>query len=280
MTAFGVCLFLLLGSFAEMYYKSTTSRSSCSVGEDPREFCNYGASFLKVYAMFVGGIDPTLLTVDTEQNLLVLTIFYGFLFAIVMLNVLVAVIFDAWGRVSPDGERIFFQYRHSFLTEAADLHLFSCSSNGFEGIDRMMDSLLRRFHQRPMEFSKTKRVFGRVMVVVKYIMDASLLCVLFALGLLSAGLLWPTALRRFIFSIGTRDEGTWDASQTEESVGQLESTERRLVQSGGDREALEVIQEELSSLWSDVNALVDETQDIHADVWKLLEKADLGNHTR
>jgi hypothetical protein len=279
MTAFGVCLFLLLGAFAEMYYKSTTSRSSCSVDKDPREFCNYGASFLKVYAMFVGGIDPSLLTVETEQNLLVLTIFYGFLFAIVMLNVLVAVIFDAWGRVSPNGERIFFQYRHTFLTEAADLHLFSFNSNGFEGIDLRMDRLLLRFHCRPNEFSKSKRASGKVLVVIKYFMDAALLCLLFAVGLLSAGLLWPTAFRLFIFSVGTRDEGTWDTLQTEESVGLLESTARRLV-SCGDREVLVAIQDELGSLRSDVNGLVDETQDIHAEVWKLLEKADLGSKTR
>lgn len=274
MTAFGVCLVLLLGSFAEMYYKSTTSRSSCSVDEDPREFCNYGASFLKVYAMFVGGIDPSLLTVETEQNLLILTIFYGFFFAIVMLNVLVAVIFDAWGRVSPDGERIFFQYRHVFLTEAADLHLFACNCNGFEGIDRMMDCLLLRFHRRPLEFSKSKRVVGKGMVVIKYFFDAALLCLLFVVGLVSAGLLWPSSFRRFIFSIGTRDEGL----QTEESSGQLELTERRMVQSCEDRGVvLEDIQDQLTSLRSDVNDLADEAQEIHTDVWKLLEKADLAS---
>lgn len=263
-----------------MYYKSTTGRPSCSPDEDPREFCNYGASFLKVYSMFVAGIDPTLLTVETEQYLLVLTIFYGFFFAIIMLNVLVAVIFDAWGRVSPDGERIFYQYRHMFLTEAADLSLFRYEGNVFKGIDRMMDCLLLRFHHRPKEFSKSKGAIGKAMAVIKYAMDATILCLLFAVGLLSAGLLWPTAFRRFIFSIGTRDEGTWSTPQTDESVGQLDLTERRQVQSFDYREALDVIQEQLSSLRSDVNDLVDETQDIHKDVWKLLEKADPGSQTR
>jgi hypothetical protein len=156
------------------------------------------------------------------------------------------------------------------------LHLFAFNSNGFEGIDRRMDRLLLRFHCRPNEFSKSKRASGKALVVIKYFMDAALLCLLFAVGLLSAGLLWPTAFRLFIFSVGTRDEGTWDTLQTEESVGLLESTARRLV-SCGDREVLGAIQDELGSLRSDVNGLVEETQDIHADVWKLLEKADLGS---
>lgn len=48
--------------------------------------------------MFVGGTDGNLLTMETYTNLLVLSIFYSFLFSIILLNVLVAVIFDAWGK--------------------------------------------------------------------------------------------------------------------------------------------------------------------------------------
>jgi hypothetical protein len=220
--------------------------------------------------MFVGGIDPTLLSTDTEENLLILTVFYGFLFAIVMLNVLVAVIFDAWGRVSPDGERIFFQYRHAFLMEAVDMKHLSGKRRLFSGLDRRMDALLLRFHHRPSELNESPGIAAKSCVFVKYVIDAVMFCFLFAAGLLSAGLLWPISFRRCIFSVGSHDEEPLDA--THGQYRQRSSKGRRLLETRDHGEALLFLKEQLVSLQSDFQDLSDAVQDIHSAYCRILSE--------
>lgn len=180
------------------------------MSEDPSEFCQYGSSFLKVYAMFVSGVDVSLLTTGTDENLLILTVFYGFLFAIVLLNVLVAVVFDAWGRVSPYGERIFYEYRFMFLTETAEKSRRNVFGNfssleSFHWMDRFSDQVLKNFRGRPTDFGDAVKPEAKVLVVAKYLGEGIMLLLLFILGIFSAGVMWPTTFRRFIFSIGTEE---------------------------------------------------------------------------
>jgi hypothetical protein len=252
----------MLGSFAEMYYKSTSGRMNCDRA-DPREFCNYGASFLKVYAMFVIGIDSSLLTTETEENLLVLTSLYGFLFPIVMLNVLVAVVFDAWGRVSPVGEQIFFHHRHVFLMESSDFKFSPGRRHVLDRLDRRMDAVLIGFRRRPSELDDSEGIRRKVVVFMKFIMDVVLIFFLFVAGLLSAGQLWPTAIRRFIFSIGSRDDEPLVVTQAEDSLLPRNSCDLRV--------ALTFLQEQIRSIQSDIQDLSDAVKDLHSDVWRVIE---------
>jgi septal ring factor EnvC (AmiA/AmiB activator) len=95
-------------------------------------------------------------------------------------------------------------------------------------------------------------------------MDAATIFFLFLAGLVSAGQLWPTAMRRSIFSIGSRDDETLDLTQSEDSLLRRNSCDHR--------DAFASLQDQLRSLESEVQDLSDAIKEMHVDVWRVLEK--------
>jgi len=158
--------------------------------------------------MFVAGISGSLLTTDTDTYLLTLTIIYGLIFMVVMINILVAVVFYAWDEVIPRSEKLFWKSRHQFLTETSEALFLQCfkSTTYLDRVDRHFNSTLDRFLSRPKKVSKTKNVFYSFRCSVLYFLEAVYLGIILFLGLLSAGLLWPTPFREAIFSIKARGD--------------------------------------------------------------------------
>jgi hypothetical protein len=190
--------------------KSTVDTLACSAESDTEAFCEYGSAFLKVYAMFVGGTDGNLLTTETDTNLLVLSIFYSFLFSIIMLNVLVAVIFDAWGKVSPYGRLFYWRFRHQFLVETSFARRWfgGTKFSLIDNIDQHLDGVIYRFSIRPERVNDMVDGCSKAREVVLYLAEGIYLALWFVLGLLSASVLWPRAFRKAIFSMGEEEVAT------------------------------------------------------------------------
>jgi hypothetical protein len=220
MIPFGIITFLMLGAFAEMYFKSAHGTSVCVLDVDASDFCAYNEAFLKVYAMFVGGIDGSLLTTDADSNLFWISIFYAFLFSIVMLNVLVAVIFDAWGKVSPYGRLHFWKYRHQFLVEASESKITvrykSPVFRMLEQLDEHLESIIKSFGNRPESVSCLDHPHDKLKGVILYLFEGVYLGTWFLLGLCSASILWPKTFRIAIFSLS--DDETTDGEDGDEAL--------------------------------------------------------------
>ena len=210
-----------------MYFKSAYDTDACL--SDVRDFCVYKEAFLKVYVMFIGGVDGSLLQPDSDDNLFWITIFYGFLFAIVMLNVLVAVIFDAWGRVSPYGRRFYWAYRHEFLIETSGDSV-GLRSSFLESWDNHLSSMIQRFVERPAEVSALPLSSEKLSGIVLYVYEFLYLSLWFFLGLLSASLFWPREFRKAIFSLADEVPDEEEVEQ-DHRVTRLEETNRQLLES-------------------------------------------------
>lgn len=170
--------------------------------------------------MFVGGTDGSLLTMETDTNLLVLSIFYSFLFSIIMLNILVAVIFDAWGKVSPYGRLFYWRFRHQFLVETSFAQRrFGRVNVGFlDKMDQHLDQVIYNFSIRPERVNDMVDASGssKAREAVLYMAEGIYLALWFVLGLLSVSVLWPRAFRNAIFCV-TEEEAAMDTSTTKTS---------------------------------------------------------------
>jgi hypothetical protein len=274
MIPFGITTFLMLGAFADMYLyvkyiplhfavsavrlsstallvipnsKSTFDTSACSIGSDTEAFCEYGSAFLKVYAMFIGGTDGNLLATDTDTNLLVLSILYSFLVVIVTLNVLVAVIFDAWGEVAPYGRLYYWEFRHQFLVETSfAVRWFGGVKSSFiNDIDQHLDGVIYRFSGRPEKVNDLVNRSAKAREVALYIAEGIYMAVWFVLGLLSVSILWPRAFRKAIFAMAE-----------EESA----KPEKTCAQSGPDNARQRADKYKLRTKMSDTNFELGETR--------------------
>jgi hypothetical protein len=238
MIPFGITTFLMLGSFAEMYFKSAFETSVCTEDIDASEFCIYKEAFLKVYVMFVGGIDTSLLTTDTQTGLFWISIFYAFIFSIVMLNVLVAVIFDAWGKVSPHGRLYYWRYRHQFLIETRESKIASRFPM-MDWLEEHQEKVIESFCNRPERVGIAKRRIDKIKGATFYIMEGLYLGMWFVLGLFSASLLWSKTFRTRIFSLAEEESDGDDCSKEREisstdiflvqTMAELEETNRQIL---------------------------------------------------
>jgi hypothetical protein len=256
MIPFGISLFLMLGSFTEMYFKSTYGTDTCTdETSSGAGFCSYGSAFLTAYSMFVGGIDGGLLTTETETNLLILTIIYGFLFVIVMLNILVAVVFDAWGRVSPRGHQFFWYYRHQFLVETTETNYLrvydTLSSRKFNALEDHLNAVLERFSSRPKRATDANTAADSCRESALYLIEGFYLLVWFLLGLVTAGALWCKKFRQFAFSF----EGEEIEDPSEEPDDAMEKLSEA-------QEELQMAREQLATSQNQLDAALNAIQDL------------------
>jgi ankyrin repeat protein len=237
MIPFGTVTFLMLGAFAEMFYKAMIQRPECAIeGLVEADFCRFGDSFLAVYNMFLSGIDPSLLQINTAPHLLWLSLTFQVTFAIVMLNVLVAVIFDAWGDVSPRGRIVFGLHRHRFLMEATEKGWYCLPSSSMgkpylKSLDAHVSAVVGRCEARPAISFQSTSWTVKLTETVYYILETMYLVVWFLLGLCTAGILWAKPFREAIFSFRQEDGvGPDDGKVTGgEEMASLDST-RHMVQ--------------------------------------------------
>ena len=103
-----VCTSLLF-AFGQMYMLNSIGHGRCPIdydasAEGSNEFCSLNYSLFKTYGLFVGGIDIE----DYADNPLMLgiSIVFGYLITIILLNVVIAIVSDSWGKVMDESKEI------------------------------------------------------------------------------------------------------------------------------------------------------------------------------
>ena len=262
MIPFGMTTFLILGSFAEMFYKSMIQRPECAEPVVEAEFCRFDNSFLSVYNMFLSGIDPSLLSPDTESHLLWLSVSFQIIFSIVMLNVLVAVVFDAWGTVSPEGRIVFGLHRHRFLMEVtekgwfcfANPSSFGRTTRSLDAMDKHVEAVLDRFNARPLTAHQSGSFSTKLSESVKYFLEGAYLVVWFILGLFSAGLFWAKPFREAIFSFRKDDYNIIQSDEQEKERAVKEMCEKDMVDNSVSlRQYIDRLEREVTKLRTEIN---------------------------
>jgi len=234
--------FLLLIAFGEMYMADNLANGRCNI-EDGVEtkFCSFGESLLSTFDFFLGGIS---LSENSDSGIMtVISIVYGFLVTIVLLNVVIAIVSDSWAIVHEQGKNVFWQYRLIFLTEVKSYEEYLCISAEPSWIDGLMkicdtcldkvcnffwvreywgsfDSIIDRvtteeYGGLSWQFTYDYKRAGwckKAHMIIKTIILLAIfwffVLLWFLWGLASVGLFWPTSIRRAIFGQMVIEEKT------------------------------------------------------------------------
>ena len=109
---------LILMGFAEMFWAQSWLVGNCGANEaDDEKFCSYWDSVLTAYSFFVGGIEVRDESVNEDNNwsdFTVIAALFGFIVAIVLLNVVIAIVSDLWAEVSGIGTVVYWLNRLEF----------------------------------------------------------------------------------------------------------------------------------------------------------------------
>lgn len=132
---FLITTFLVLGTFAQMYFTATRGTDLCNHSDEDVDspFCSFSESLLKVYTMLVSGMDDSVfynggVSSDDDEShrdsdILVVSIVFGLFVVILLLNILIAVVSDSWQHVQDEGNRVFWSTRFRFLAEVEMAHI-------------------------------------------------------------------------------------------------------------------------------------------------------------
>ena len=124
-----------------MYYVDSAGTERCKLsllddenarryeGEDSK-FCTYQGTFIKIYSMFVAGLDEYLFTNgaveernwriadhDMQYSTMWVSFLFGLLVQILLLNVIIVIVNESWDDVSRHGTEIFWEHRLNALLE-------------------------------------------------------------------------------------------------------------------------------------------------------------------
>jgi len=230
----GVTLLLLM-AFGEMYMAENWANGRCG-NDDGNEatFCSFGESMISTFDFFLGGIPIS--EYSDSRMMTIISIFYGFLVTIVLMNVLIAIVSASWAGVHQQGKEVYWEYRLVFLSEVKSYEKYlclgrdgySCSDRLMKMLDKCLDKICQCFWLREYwgKFDSiidrvTSKEYGglswqfrydygnaesrtiRVYMVAKTCMLLaifySVLLFWFIAGILTIGVFWPVSIRRFIF---------------------------------------------------------------------------------
>lgn len=193
LTPFLVVSFLLLGAFAFGYHV-----------QGRKEYNSLGTSFLGIFSLFVGA--------DQEVHS-ILDIVFGSLIIIVLLNVLIAVVGQAWDDVTKNSKEVYWRYRLRFILEVTRGDKSEdqfCNHMNIFGLRDFLDKDwtsknlkqylgLTTYHkeQRGLYENPTWETRDNLLEVL-----ATLLILFYftLLGFVSFGLLWPMFVLEFLFT--------------------------------------------------------------------------------
>jgi hypothetical protein len=227
LVAFLTALMIILIGFSQMFvtvFQQTdycidfvnVTKSECPTDEnkETRPFCNYWTSFLSVYTMLLGEVDETFF--ETSRVATFFFIIFMFLVVILLANVLIAIVTDSYKVIQDERAAIvFWTNRLDFVAEmdaiangpwkhnirkffgakdTSDHNGHVDVSFGKEFWKRLMDLFEDEVDDNFMSVEFWAYIFLRVVAFV-FIIPAWI-----ALGIFSAGWLWPPQLREYIFT--------------------------------------------------------------------------------
>ncbi len=129
MIPFTVGVTIILCAFAQLYVTENAGTQECSAyynnNGEIADLCVFDSAFLKVYGMFVGGIEIGELS--NTPSMLIISAMFGFIVAILLLNIVIAIVSDKWAEVYEDGELHYWSNRLDFLAEVKSFdRTFKC----------------------------------------------------------------------------------------------------------------------------------------------------------
>lgn len=187
---------LLLLAFAFMYYVQNFNNPE-TFGELPYD--TLWISFQSVLLMFLDAPESTKTLVDA---------LFGLITTIILLNVVIAIVSEAWGRSTEleVTQRLFWGYRLAFVQDVT----LSKNPHKVGKSARMMNHVSDRFNKSRM--SRQERIsdplgigLGRLKRMILHTIHFWQYIIYFVLGLFSFGLCWPAQIRKDIFAIKFRE---------------------------------------------------------------------------
>lgn len=222
---FIISLAVILISFAQMFFivyrQTPVCNASCAAADNGFGFphCTFNKSFLKVFTMMIGEIGE----VNRYQTSTTAQVFYVafvFLVAILLSNILIAIVSDSYSVVKNErAEMVFWSNRLDFVAEMDTIDTLRkrfismiCRNRGHSAIQSEDTEEKENFQ------TKSRAVFAVLISILKdkleedvnafeYCLFLSFRVVViififpiwFALGLVTAGLLWPPQVREWLF---------------------------------------------------------------------------------
>lgn len=198
---FFVMSLLILGAFSFMYFVREFDRDLCSSEsvcstDNGICFCSFWNAFPGVFIFIIRGLDGAATSIDY---------IFGVVVAIVLLNVLIAIVNNEWNDSSESVSGVFWNYRLAYLAEIELLHGLSCERQRssvslfdklerFGWVEKREHGLLyyRMDYQWTDGTSRDRLELVFLFIPVYY--------TLFVLGFVSFGLLWPEEIRRTLLA--------------------------------------------------------------------------------
>lgn len=228
---------LILVAFGEMYNVDSIAQGLClQESNEALNFCTSESSLFSMYAFFVGGIELGDLSSTTTMK--VISIAFGFFVAVVLLNVVIAIVSKSWDTVTEEGKEIYWRYRLQFFEDVRNYEELMPWFMGKEVtwvsaihrfIDRRLDRVCQFFWFRSDYWGNYDSIIDRVTssmygsltwqyfyeqrnatscwerrrntakaLIIVGLMTVSTI-ILFVLGMASCGIFWPPSIRKFLF---------------------------------------------------------------------------------
>lgn len=187
---------IALFTFAYIFYVETKDSDAYPYDPaphiSPNPYDTLLESFKVVFASFAPG--------PMGDNEYLLDYFFGIFIIIVLLNVVIAVVSEAWEDASEEADGAFWKYRLDLILEKTrgrrETALFACLKFAFD--DDIIDvetvgTTMGEFRKRLVLAYRKKGLSFCIYVVAKS-------CVLIILGFPTFGVLWPKFFRQILFT--------------------------------------------------------------------------------
>jgi len=122
LVSFLIASLLMLFAFAQIFSTEMIRHQECDNGQgsnsdpsDLQDFCSETSALLKVYFLMVGGVE---LSEGSSNTIVTLTVIFTFVYVILLFNILIAIVGNAWTAVYSNGAVYFWGNQLSFLNEA------------------------------------------------------------------------------------------------------------------------------------------------------------------
>lgn len=112
----------LLGAFSFMFYAQVNTSKNNHLCADPEHdisFCHRDASYIKTYTLFVSGSMGDPISDREIRETIPLSILFSFVVVVLLLNVLIAIVNQAYDAVDRKGVAVFWALRLDFVAEIA-----------------------------------------------------------------------------------------------------------------------------------------------------------------
>lgn len=220
---FIISLAVILISFAQMFFivyrQTPVCNASCAAADNGFPHCTFNKSFLKVFTMMIGEIGEVN-RYQTSTTAQVFYIAFVFLVAILLSNILIAIVSDSYSVVKNErAEMVFWSNRLDFVAEMDTIDTMRkrfismiCRNRGHSAIQSedneeqenfqtksraafaVLISILKDKFEEDVNMFEYCLFFSFRVVVIIFIFP-----IWFALGLVTAGLLWPPQVREWLF---------------------------------------------------------------------------------